>query len=64
MLFGLCNAPSFLHHCIMATLSNFIEDIMEVFVDDFSMNETTFDHFLHNLSKVLQRCEDTNLALN
>jgi len=28
---------------------------MEVFMDDFSVYGTIFDHCLHNLSKVLQR---------
>jgi len=37
---------------------------MEVFMDDFSLYETSFDHSLHNFSKVLQRCEDMNLVLN
>ena len=37
---------------------------MEVFMDDFSVYGTTFDHYLQNLSKVLQRYEDMNLVLN
>jgi len=37
---------------------------MEVFMDDFSMYGTDFEHCLKNLSKVLQRCEDMNLVLN
>jgi len=49
---------------MMAIFSYFIEDIIEVFMDDFSVCGTTFDHYLKNLSKVLQRCEDTNLVLN
>ena len=49
---------------MMAIFSDFIEDIMEVFMDDFSIYGTTYDHCLKNLSKVLQRCEDMNLVLN
>jgi len=49
---------------MIAIFSDFIEDIMEVFMDDFSMYGTTFDNCLHNLSKVLQRCENMNLVLN
>ena len=49
---------------MMAIFSNFIEGIMEVFMDDFSVNGTTFDHCLNNLSKVLQRCKDMNLVIN
>src|SRR3954471_19366360 len=33
-------------------------------MDDFFIYGTSFDHCLHNLNKVLQRCEDTNLVLN
>ena len=33
-------------------------------MDDFSVYGTSFDHCLHNLNKVLQRCEETNLLLN
>ena len=48
----------------MAIFFDFIADIMEVFMDDFSVYGTTYDHYLDNLSKVLQRCEDVNLVLN
>ena len=33
-------------------------------MDDFSIFGSTFDKCLHNLSLILQRCEDTNLILN
>jgi len=49
---------------MMAIFSDYIEDIMEVFMDDFFVYETTFDDCLANLSKVLQRCEESNLVLN
>jgi len=64
MPFGLCNAPATFQRCMMAIFSDFIEDIMEVFMDDFFVYGTTFDHCLKNLSKVLQSCEDMNLVLN
>ena len=31
---------------------------------DFSIYGTSFDDFLSNLDRVLQRCEETNLVLN
>ncbi|XP_057994956.1 uncharacterized protein LOC131175263 [Hevea brasiliensis] len=37
---------------------------MEVFMNDFSVYGINFDECLANLSKVLQRCEESNLVLN
>ena len=64
MPFGLCNAPATFQHCMMAIFFDMVEDIMEVFMDDFLVFGTSFDHCLHNLARVLQRCEDKNLVLN
>jgi hypothetical protein len=64
MPFGLCNAPATFQRCMSAIFHGFCEDIVEVFMDDFSVYGTSFDHCLHNLNKVLQRCEETNLVLN
>ncbi|WVZ84671.1 hypothetical protein U9M48_031676 [Paspalum notatum var. saurae] len=55
MLFGLCNAPASFQRCMMAIFSDFIEDIMEVFMDDFSLYGKSFDGCLENLEKVLRR---------
>jgi hypothetical protein len=41
-----------------------IEEIIEVFMDDFLVYEKTFDHCLENLDKVLQRCQEKDLILN
>lgn len=49
---------------MMAIFHDLIENVMEVFMDDFSIFGNSFDHCLHNLSIVLQRCEETNLVLN
>ena len=64
MPFGLCNAPATFQRCMMAIFSEYIENIMEVFMDDFSVYGSSFDNCLANLSLVLQRCEETNLVLN
>ena len=64
MPFGLCNAPATFQRCMSAIFHGFCEEIVEVFMDDFSVYGTSFDHYLHNLDKVLQRCEETNLVLN
>ncbi len=44
--------------------SDMIEDIIVVFMDDFSVFGESFDRCLHNLSRVLKRCEETHLVLN
>src|SRR6187399_2500412 len=64
MPFSLCNAPATFQRCMSAIFHGFCGDIMEVFMDEFSVYGTSFDHCLHNLNKVLQRCEETNLVLN
>ncbi|CAM8978573.1 unnamed protein product [Rhodiola kirilowii] len=64
MPFGLCNAPGTFQRCMMAIFSEFIEEIMEVFMDDFSVYGSSFDDCLANLAKVLKRCIETNLVLN
>ena len=49
---------------MMTIFSDMVEDIMEVFMDDILMFGTSFDHCLHDLARVLQRCEEKNLVLN
>ena len=44
--------------------SDMIKEIMEVFMDDFSIYGKTFNDCLENLDKVLQRCEEKHLVLN
>nr|GFB65457.1 reverse transcriptase domain-containing protein [Tanacetum cinerariifolium] len=64
MLFGLCNAPGTFQRCMMAIFHDMIEQMMEVFMDDFSVFGNSFSTCLTNLEKMLKRCEDTKLALN
>ncbi|GJS50596.1 reverse transcriptase domain-containing protein [Tanacetum coccineum] len=40
------------------------KDFMEVFMDDFFVFPNSFDSCLNNLSKMLARCEETNLVFN
>jgi hypothetical protein len=51
MPFGLCNAPATFQRCMQAIFSDFLEDIMEVFMDDFSVYGSSFTHCLHNLER-------------
>jgi Reverse transcriptase (RNA-dependent DNA polymerase) len=64
MPFGLCNAPGTFQRAMMAIFSDFIENIKEVFMDDFSVYGISFDDCLTNLFKILKRCEEVNLVLN
>ncbi|GJU15828.1 reverse transcriptase domain-containing protein [Tanacetum coccineum] len=64
MPFGLCNAPTTFQRCMMAIFHELIKDNMEVFMDNFSIFGSLFDHCLANLEKMLKRCEETNLVLN
>nr|CAE01642.2 OSJNBb0021I10.5 [Oryza sativa Japonica Group] len=47
MSFGLCNAPVSFQRCMMSIFSDMIEDIREVFMDDFSVYGKTFDQLPH-----------------
>jgi hypothetical protein len=58
MPFGLCNAPTTFQRCMNAIFTDYIEKIMEVFMDDFLVYGTSFDNYLFNVNKVLKRCMD------
>ncbi|GJZ35834.1 RNA-directed DNA polymerase [Tanacetum coccineum] len=62
--FGLCDALATFQRCMTAIFHELIEDSMEVFMDDFSIFSSSFDHCLKNLERMLKRCEETNLVLN
>ncbi|KAM1002844.1 hypothetical protein ACFX2C_003230 [Malus domestica] len=64
MPFGLCNAPATFQRYMMSIFSDYVEKIIEVFMDDFSVFGDSFDGCLHNLSLILKRCVETNLVLN
>jgi len=63
-LFDLCYAPSTFQRGMMSIFTNMIEDIMEVFMDDFSVYGSSFEDCLENLCKVLARCEGETSGLN
>ena len=64
MPFGLCNAPTTFQRCMMSMFSVLVEKVMEIFMDDFTVYGSSFEHCLKNLETVLQRCQDKNLAVN
>ncbi|XP_056843230.1 uncharacterized protein LOC108840838 [Raphanus sativus] len=64
MPFGLCNAPATFQRFMMSIFTDLIEDIMEVFMADFSVYGSSFHVCLSNLCRVLKRCEEKHLVLN
>ncbi|KAL0715433.1 hypothetical protein Bca4012_064755 [Brassica carinata] len=53
MPFGLCNAPATFQRCMMSIFTDLIEDIMEVFMDDFSVYGSSFHVCLSNLDGIV-----------
>ena len=64
MPFGLCNAPATFQRCMMSIFSDLVEEVMEIFMDDFFVYGSSFESCLEILETVLQRCKDKNLDLN
>jgi len=56
MPFGLCNSLSTFQWCMFSIFSYFLENCMEVFMDDFTVYGSSFDEYLDSLDKVLNRC--------
>jgi hypothetical protein len=49
--------------CATAISIDFIEELMEVSIDEFYAYGTSFHNCLHNLDEVVQQCKDTNLVV-
>ena len=64
MPFGLSNTPTTFQRCMISIFSEYIEKIIEVFMDDFSVYGDSFDECFDNLALILKRCIETNLVLN
>ncbi|GJV76998.1 DNA-directed DNA polymerase [Tanacetum coccineum] len=64
MPFGICNVPATFQRCVVSIFSEYVEDIIEVFMDDFTVHGDSFDSCLINLEKILKRCIESNLVLN
>ena len=62
--FGFCNAPATFQRCMMSMFSDLAEEVMEIFMNDFTIYGSSFELCLQNLGTVLHRCQDKNLALN
>lgn len=64
MSFGLCKAPATFQRCMMSIFADYIDSILEVIMDDFSVCGQNFEGCLKNLEMVLDRCVKVNLMLN
>ena len=60
--FGLCNASATFQRCMMSIFYDLVEEVVEIFMDEFSVYGSSFEDCLKNLPTVLQRCQDKNLA--
>lgn len=49
---------------MMSIFVEFLDETMEVFMDDFSVCGSIFKNFLDNLERILERCVVVNLVLN
>ena len=63
MPFDLCNAGT-LKRCMLSIFNDFIENCIEVFMNDFTVYGSSFNTCLDNLDRVLNRCVETHLVLN
>ena len=62
--FRLCNAPATFQRCMMSMFLDLAVEVLEIFMDDFTVYGSSFEHCLQNLGTILHRCQDKNLALN
>ena len=56
MPFGLCNASATIQRCMMSIFSDLVEEVMEIFMDDFSIYGSSFEDCFKNIETVHQRC--------
>ena len=61
MPFGFCNAPATFQRCMYAIFHGFCEEIVEVFMDNFSVYGTSFDNCLHKIGRA--SCRERVLRL-
>jgi len=64
MSFGLCNALDTFQRCMFSIFSNFLENCIDVFMDDFTVYGSSFDACLDSLGRVMNWWIQSNLVLN
>jgi hypothetical protein len=63
LLFGLCNVPTTFQKVVTKTFLKCLNDIMEVFLDDFIVYGNKENH-LQQLQKCLEECRVNGISLN
>ena len=58
MIVGLCNAPTTIQRRMMSIFFDLVKEIIDIFMDDFSIFGSSFRDCLKNLATVLQRCKE------
>ena len=64
MPFGLCNAPATFQRCMTAFFSDFLDEGLEVFMNDFSVFGNDFESCLAHMTKILEVCVRKQLVLS
>ena len=59
-----CNASFTFQTRMMSIFLDLVEEVVEIFMDDFSMYGSSFEKCLENLEIVFKKCKEKNLALN
>ena len=54
MSFGLCNTPATFQRCMISIFYDYVEKIIEVFMDDFMVYGDSFSRYLDILTFVLK----------
>ena len=49
---------------MMGIISDMIEHVLEIFMDNFFVFGDSYEGCLENLRRVLERCKEKNLVLN
>ncbi|GJV71973.1 reverse transcriptase domain-containing protein [Tanacetum coccineum] len=64
MPFGLCNTPATFQRCMLAIFHDMTEELVEVFMDDFSVFGNSFDNCLKSLDKMLHCLSGAGLEVD
>ena len=61
--FGLCNAPATFQKMVHEIFLKFLDEFLEIFIDDLLIHSQSEDEHLEHLKKVLTLCEENELFI-